>query len=224
MQKLILSLTFIVLVLTNQSVDKTVPQVGSIKGEVVDAKGAPIAGANVFDEPVDSVRIGKEHFVTSNEKGQFLLGHVPVGKTMVIATKVEEGYPDARFAVFSQNETLPIVEVKPGQVASGVVVRLMSKGGTLLGKVISSSSNLAVPDARVNLSRLDHPEWFIETDVGRDGTFKFILPSTPMHFSVISPGFKKWNYEESIFSRDRTPLTLLPESTQELLIHLEPIK
>src|SRR5208337_1529920 len=104
-----------------QSADRH--QVGAIKGEVVDAKGSPIAGAKVFDEPIDAVRIGKDHFTLSDERGLFFLEQVPVGKTMVIATKTEDGYPDARFAVFSGNETLPIVQVASEEVTSNVVVR-----------------------------------------------------------------------------------------------------
>jgi hypothetical protein len=74
-------------------------------------------------------------------------------------------------------------------------------------------SDPAISKARLILSRVDHPEWFIETDPETEGTFEFIFSSRPMHFSVTAPGFKTWNYEDSIFSKNRTPLTVLPEST-----------
>jgi hypothetical protein len=40
--------------------------VGSIKGEVLDAKGSPIAAAKVFDQPLEAARIGKDHFAASD--------------------------------------------------------------------------------------------------------------------------------------------------------------
>lgn len=203
-----------------QSMDTT--QVGSIKGEVVDATGSPITGAKVFDEPMEAVRIGKDHFVTSDEKGRFLLNDVPVGKTMVIATKVEDGYPDARFAVFSGNESFPVVLVRGDQTISAVVVKLLTKGGILTGKVLDARTSLAVRNARVTLSRLDHSNWLIETDVESDGTFEFVIPAMPMHLSIKATGFKDWNYEESTFSRNHAPLTLRSQSKQEIPIYLEP--
>ncbi len=197
-------------------------QLGSIKGEVVDATGSPIAGAKVFDEPMEAVRIGKEHFATSDESGRFLLNDVPVGKTMVIATKIEDGYPDARFAVFAGNEILPVVQVKPDQVTSGVVVKLLAKGGTLIGKVTDARTKVAIPDARITLSRLDHPTWLIEINVEKDGSFRLVIPAMPMHFSVKATGFREWNYEQSDFAKNHSPLTLSPESKQEYAINLEP--
>ncbi len=197
-------------------------QVGSIKGEVVDATGSPIAKAKVFDEPMEAARIGKDHFTTSDENGRFLLNDVPIGKTMVIATKIEDGYPDARFAVFSGNEILPIVEVKPNQVTSSVTVKLLVKGGTLVGRVTDARTKSAVPDARITLSRLDHPNWLIETNVEKDGSFRLVIPAMPMHFSIKAPGFGDWNYEQSAFSRNHGPLILSPGSALEVPIYLEP--
>lgn len=197
-------------------------QLGSIRGEVVDATGSPIAKAKVFDEPMEAVRIGKDHFTMADENGRFLLNDVPVGKTMVIATKIEDGYPDARFAVFSGNEILPLVEVKPDQVTSGVTVKLLAKGGTLAGRVADARTKSAIPDARITLSRLDHPTWSIETNVEKDGSFRLVIPSMPMHFSIKAPGFGEWNYEQSAFSTSHGPLKLSPESKLEIPIYLEP--
>jgi Carboxypeptidase regulatory-like domain len=203
-----------------QSTDSA--QIGSIQGEVLDATGSPISGAKIFDEPMEAVRTGKDHFAMSNENGKFLLNDVPVGKTMVIATKTEDGYPDARFAVFSGNEILPVVQVEPDQVTSGVIVKLLLKGGTLSGKVMDTRTKLAIPLARIILSRFDHPTWAIETNVAKDGAFSLVIPAMPMHFSIKATGFRDWNYEQSDFSKNHSPLRLSPESKQEYPIFLEP--
>jgi len=146
------------------------PQIrfGSVEGKVVDARDMPIPGAKVYDAPMDAVRTGKDHFVVTDEGGRFLLRDVPAGKAMIIATKTEAGYPDARFAVYTSNEVLPVVEVQANQNASGVVVKLLVKGGVLRGRILRSDSKIPISRARVTLSRVDHPEWFIETDAESD--------------------------------------------------------
>jgi hypothetical protein len=199
-------------------------QVGVIGGTVVDGKGIPIAGAKVYDEPLDAVRIGKDHFVLTNHEGRFLLSDVPAGKTMVIATNIEAGYPDARFAVYSGNEILPIVEVRADKTTSDVVVKLLSKGGVLRGKIIDADSGAAVPTARITLTRADHPGWSIETDPASDGAYEFIVPSKPLHFQINAEGYGVWSYEESEFSKGHAPLILAPESTEDISISLKRIK
>ncbi len=199
-------------------------QFGSIKGIVLDAKGNPIPGAKVYDEPIDSVRTGKDHFVETDDSGRFFLTAVPTGKTMVIATKTDLGYPDARFALFSGNEILPTVEVQADHTASDVVVKLLAKGGVLKGKIVDSHSGLPVPISRITLSRIDHPQWLLETNPARDGTFEFVIPAKPMHFEVSAPGYKSWVYEQSAHSRGHAPLMLAPEAKQEIDVYLEPAK
>jgi hypothetical protein len=199
-------------------------QVGSIKGIVLDEKNNAIPGARVYDEPIDSARIGKDHFVETDQSGRFYLTDVPIGRTMVIATNTDLGYPDARFALFSGNEVLPTVEVKAGQITSDVVVKLLAKGGVLKGKILDSLSGLPVRTTRITLSRVDHPEWPMETNPARDGTFKFVIPARPMHFEVRAPGYKTWTYGESALSKGHSPLAIAPGATQEIDIYLERVK
>lgn len=199
-------------------------QFGSIRGLVLNGEGVPIPEAKVYDEPLNTVRIGKDHFVLTDQKGQFLLTDVPAGKTMVIATKIEAKYADARFAVFSGNEVLPIVEVRAGETTPNVTVKLLSKGGVLRGKILDSASKLAVPKARITLSRVDHPEWSIETDPATSGAFEFVIPSKPIHFQVTASGYKPWAYDKSSFSKADGSLTLAPDSTVDVDVYLERIQ
>jgi len=197
---------------------------GAIKGIVVDANGVGIAGAKVYDEPVDSVRVGKDHFVTTDTGGRFVLRDVPVGKAMVIATNIEGGYPDARFAVYSGNEILPTVEVRADEITSNVVVKLLAKGGLLRGRIVDSHSMLPVSKSRITLSRVDRPEWFLETDPENDGSFEFVIPSRPMHFQVAAEGFRTWTYEASGLSENHASLTVGPEEKRNVDVYLEPAK
>src|SRR5579863_2907110 len=89
---------------------------GTVEGVVLDAHGEGISDAKVYDQPMGTARIGKDHYAITDSNGHFVLTDVPAGKTMVIATKVEAGYPDGRFALFSGNEVSPVVEVHPNQV------------------------------------------------------------------------------------------------------------
>lgn len=196
-------------------------QFGSIKGIVVNAEGAPISGAKVYDQPMNAVRIGKDHFVVTDETGRFYLRGVPTGRTMVIATKAEDGYPDARFAVYSGDAVLPVVEIRTDQTTSGVVVKLLRRGGLLRGRIVDSSSRIPVTSSRITLSRVDHPAWSLETDPSSDGTFEFVIPARPMDFRVTAPGFKTWTYAGSQFSKNHGPLIASPDQKLNIDVELE---
>jgi hypothetical protein len=171
---------------------------GSVAGIVVDGSGSPIRGAKVYDEPMDSVRTGKDHFVLTDPTGQFVLKDIPVGKTMVIATTIEDGYPDARFAVYSGDALLPVVQVEAGQRTSDVKVTLLRKGGTLRGRIFDAQSGATVPKARITIARIDHPAWALETDPEDDGRFAFVVPVHPMRIQVNAEGYRTWVSQDSI--------------------------
>ena len=189
---------------------------GSIEGVVVDGSGAPIHGAKVYDEPLNAARIGKDHFTWTDEKGRFLLRDVPAGKTMVIATKLEGGYPDARYALYSGDAVLPTVDVRSAETTTNVLVRLLAKGGKLRGKIVEANSGVPVRRSRITLSRVDHPNWSLETDPADDGTFQFVVPTRPMRIQVVAPGFKPWTYPN--------PIRLDSGEQRDLLVNLERIR
>lgn len=193
---------------------------GSVRGTVLDPSGAAIPGAKVYDEPMGTVRIGKDHFTLSDEAGRFFLEDVPVGKTMVIATKTEAGYPDSRYAVYTSDEVLPVVEVQAGHTTGPVVVRLPSKGGVHTGRIIDARSQLPLPGSRITLSRGDHEGWFVETDPEANGSFAFIIPSKPFHMQVSAPGYKSWTYEQSGLSQNHAPLLIGAEVKKEIIVQL----
>lgn len=202
---------------------RTETQFGSVGGTVLDDKGVPVSDARVYDEPIGTVRIGKDHFVLTDQAGRFLLEDVPVGKTMVIAIKTEAGYPDSRYAVYTSNEVLPIVQVQAAHTTSPVVVKLPAKGGVLTGEIVNSRSHLPVPNSRIALSRVDHQGWFIETDPEGDGSFAFTIPSKPFHLQVSARGFKTWMYEESKYSKNHSPLIIGSERKVRVTIYLDPL-
>jgi hypothetical protein len=199
-------------------------QVGAVAGVVLDDKATPIPGAKVYDEPLGVVRIGKDHFVVTDEHGRFYLKDVPPGNTMLIATKTEWGYPDARFIVYVTNEVLPTVEVRANQTTSDVVVKLLARGGVLRGRIIDAVTKKAIPSARVTISRADRPESYLETDPANDGSFEFLIPSKPTHLSVEAKGYNTWVYERSIFSKDHAPLVIAPGASTNVDVYLEPAK
>ncbi len=194
---------------------------GTVTGVVIDANGTGIPDAKVYDQPMGSVRMGKDHFATTDQQGRFTLTDVSAGKTMIIATKTEAGYPDGRYAVFTGNESSPIVEVHSNQESSNVVVKLLQKGGVILGKIVDKGTNQRVAQARVILARVDHPAWSLETDPENDGTFEFVVPSVPMHITVNAEGFRTWKYEESSLSKNHAPLVVGSEKKVTLEVELE---
>jgi hypothetical protein len=207
------------LLAASQTQSSPVAGFGSVKGTVLDERGVGIPDAEVYDEPMDSVRIGKDHFASTDAEGKFFLTDVPAGKTMVIATKTKAGYPDARYALYTSNEVLPVVEVHPGQVTSEVVVKLAGKGGLMRGQIVDTQTKRPVSQAVITLWRVDHPAWSLETAPDNDGTFEFLIPTRAMHFRVRAQGYKTWEFEA--LSKNHEPLTVVPEGTRNVDVNLE---
>lgn len=166
---------------------------GSVRGQVIDADGVAVAGAEVSAESTEGTG-GTLTVTKTDERGKFLLDGVPQGTNLIIASKPDDFYPDVRFAFFAVDSTgFPRVEVLPGQVTEGVTVRLTQKGARLTGAVLDSQTRQPVTSSRIRLTRRDDPRLYVSTNPDEHGRFDFIVPARPFSLEVSAPGYRTWS-------------------------------
>jgi hypothetical protein len=111
---------------------------GVIKGTVVDPIGKPVEDAVVHETSEDGRPLGGALFrsaTTTDVDGKFVLDHViPAEKVAIWAYKYDDYYEDVMEPfTFKRPKDLkiPVVEVKPGQIITGVRIQFPQKAGKL---------------------------------------------------------------------------------------------
>jgi len=129
---------------------------GAIQGQVVDPSGAPVVGATVTAKDVDR---GTALTTQTNSEGLYILPRVPVGRHEVRAEA--KGFTTAVQPQFTLelNQTAKVdFSMKIGQVTETVevtsVAPLLQTETTMLGTVINSKTNEALPLATRNYVQL----------------------------------------------------------------------
>jgi Carboxypeptidase regulatory-like domain len=191
------------------------PGFGVIAGKVVNQKGLPVEGANVYAAPSGEQRIPpntKLVTAVSDEKGQFLLHHVLAGTNIVMAGKEEEGYCNTLYAPFVENVArLPKVLVEKERISQGVIV-VLSSCAKLSGLVSDLGTGTPIPEAQIHLMREDSQDLDLRTSPDTDGKFQFIVPKVPYTIEVSAPGYKTWK---------KSGITLEPETETNMNVQLE---
>lgn len=171
------------------------PGFGGVKGQVVSELGKPLSGVSVYTQPVDvkNLPVGKLHFVTTNENGDFVLDRVAPGVHLICAFKLEALYPDTGAAALATDlDALPRVLVEGAKLTRGVTVRL-SKGGKLKTMIVDSRTGQPLTNSRIRLSRSEDPRMFTSRGPDEQGRFELVIPSKPFRVEVSAPGYKTWN-------------------------------
>jgi len=168
--------------------------VGAARGQVVDGSGKPISGAVVSFEPTDGVIQGILRTATTDESGAFFLDQIPQGDYVILATKLAEFYPDARFAFFAAGTgDFPKVHVVAHETAQGVLVRLLQKGARLSGTIVDAATGKPVTNARIRLLRQDSPHLSFSSGPDEHGRFDFVVPVQPFVMEVSAPCYRTWS-------------------------------
>ena len=192
---------------------------GAVRGRVVDAVDAPIKDALVSVEPTDGVVQGILRTTETDANGEFFLDQLPEGEDMVLASKVADFYPDARFAFFATGvEEFPRVNISGGKTTQGVVVRLSHRGARLAGAITDSESGKPIITSRILLTRQDDPKLSLSTSPDKQGRFDIIVPSRPFLMQVSAPGYRTWSPAKENGS---AAILLQPESVKEELVQLQ---
>jgi hypothetical protein len=135
---------------------------------------------------------------------------------MVFAGKEEDGYPDPKFAFYS-NLAAPTVTLGPHIPTATVNVQLGAKGGIVsLASVTDAVTKKKLTTASITLRRALNQNFFITTSttVGRI----FVPSSTPVTIEIEAPGYEWWPEPNS-----KREINLKPEEILTLKVELKPI-
>jgi hypothetical protein len=200
--------------------DPGAASLGAVRGRVVDARDAPIKDALVSVEPTDGAVQGILRTATTDANGEFFLDQIREGENMVLASKVADFYPDARFAFFSTGvEVFPRVNISGGKTNQGVVVHLLHRGARLVGGITDSESGKPIITSRIILTRQDNPKLSLSTSPDTQGRFDIIVPSRPFVMQVSAPGYRTWSPVKE--NGVTAAILLQPESVKEELVELQ---
>jgi len=185
---------------------------GSIRGTVVDEKGAPLSQAKVNADALDGrQRASFVRYVETDEQGHFLIDRLEWGNYAVFAMKEESGYPNLGASLYS-NDIFPTVTIASTAPTADLRIQLGPKAGILLGSV-TDATNGGPLNSGFRLTRAAAPDKWLSTSAPPN--YRILLPSsTEVLLEVSAPGFRTW--------APAGPLQLRPGEEQRLDISLEP--
>jgi hypothetical protein len=185
---------------------------GSIRGTVVDEHGAPVGGTKVNASPEEG-RPGSIfiRYVETDSRGRFKINGLTWGRYKLFAKNEAVGYPDMRWAFYSDDK-YPTVVLSPAAPEAEVRFQLGPKAAILRGCITNLLTGAPL-DAAFKLTRAAPPNKWISTSVAPN--YRVLLPpSTDILLEVTAPGFGTWTSPH--------PLRLQPGSETRLNISLEP--
>jgi hypothetical protein len=187
---------------------------GSIRGTVVDEKGAPVPGVKVNADTMDGRMRGTlVRYVDTDSSGHFLVDRLAWGKYRLFTIKKDAGYPNTAFSFYAGHVSpATTVTLTPTTPTAEVRIQLGPRAGVVIGSVVSAQDGAPV-NASFKLTRIASPnEWF-STSVAP--IYRVLLPaSTDVLLEVSAPGFKTWTPGH--------PLRLEAGAEMHLDIQLEP--
>lgn len=185
---------------------------GSIRGTVVDEKGAPVSNAKVNASPVGGWLITKlVRYVETDAQGRFLIDGLTLGKYGIFAMKEEAQYPNLSSSFYSDN-VFPTAVINAAAPTAEVRVQLGPKAAVLTGSITDAINGSPV-DAAFQLTRVVSPsEWL---GCSAPPNYRILLPSSvDVLVEVSAPGYRTWS--------SPAPLRLQPGAEMRLDIQLEP--
>ena len=186
-------------------------QHGSISGRVFNRERKAMAGAVVYAEK-EHFMMGIMPFAQTDEQGMFTITALEPGTYQVYAAKEQDGYPLPTYPFYSGGTVIiPQVSVAAGKVTPDVAVFLAPKALKLTGRVKDAVSNRSINRAQITLRRVDNPNYFFQTGLDAQGSFKILVPAVAVQVEVTAPGYKK---------RDLGTLTMKPTETNSLNVVL----
>lgn len=166
-----------------------------IEGNVVNANGEIVTGADVFAELDGAGGKGISTDV-SDKNGNFSIAIQELGRYTIYGAKEADGYP-LTVSGFHQSVSLlqiPKLNITERKTVSDVVLNLGEQAATIEGIIRDDISGEPVQTAKITLRRVDNPDllYSASTDVMHPGIFKLPVPPVPFDVQVESTGYEPW--------------------------------
>ena len=192
---------------------------GSISGVVVDENENPIGYAEVHIAK-RNLRGGHRFLQmhATDADGRFEISNVPFGTYLVLSGKEKDGYPDTKFAFYS-NLVVPTVTVSPSAPSQSVTVHLGPKAGVIEIGSIKDVSGRTIPSASITVIREEN-NFFITMSTTNQ---RILVPSlTRIIIKLQASGYEDWYYPGVTDGSKRTAIVLQPGETAKIDAELQP--
>lgn len=162
---------------------------GSISGVVLDSADKPLANATVY--AVEKTDMRHQIRVKSDSLGHFVLNDLSTGSVFVDAYKETDGYPYNFFSFFKApgSNTPMEIEVAPGKLSTGLVLRLGARAATLRLDIANEEGSPL--SGTISFVRPDLPGPYKR---GVNSGDEILVPPVPFRLTFDAPGYLSWHY------------------------------
>lgn len=169
-----------------------------IAGQVINAGGEAVAGADVFVESDDAgARVVTD---VSDNDGHFRVKLRELGNYTVYGSKEKDGYPLTVSAFHNQVslDQIPKLHITERKNVENVILQLGQSAAKIEGTVKDALSGRSVGAASIILRRADNPDllYRTSTDAAIPGKFTIVVPTDPFTVMVESRGYDAWTFGE----------------------------
>jgi hypothetical protein len=191
MKKVLLG--FLAMILCTAASARTNEPAQLILGQVFNAEGLPVSNARVIAYPVMPLE-GVLPAAVSDKEGRFSIAVEQMGKFVLAASKMEEGYPNPVNAFYNPTpDALTEVMVEGNQAPPFVTIRLGAKAGKITGRIVDAETNQPVGEVRISLCRVQAPNYCQRHTAQQPlERFQFLVPAVPFTMHVSAPGYEDW--------------------------------
>jgi len=188
---------------------------GQITGTVLDENGQLVAHATVCTSMTTRRATNVICNTSTDQSGQFQIGHLNPGTYGVFATKEQGGY--------SIGHHLPEqkVSITPADPYAEIILRLGPKGGLLVGSVRDTNTGKPVVGSQLRYIALDGTISGT-AELNDHAQFQITVPAkTDLVLVVLAPGYKGWVYADP--ANPSRPVLRLESGEKKLMdVELEP--
>jgi hypothetical protein len=219
----IMILTLCVAALAQQPAESKASAGGAIKGRVLN-EGIPASEATVYAAAIDRPLQGRLPFTHTDSQGRFLLNDLTPGKYTVFAGIKDRIVNPAILSAFmdADPKSRVKIEVLDHQIIEDLELHLAPEPAKLIGQLVDAETGQPVEKAQMLLCREDNPRNCFGTSA--NGRFELPVPSVGFSIKVSAPGYHTWHYGADGSEKRRGILKLSPDSNEELVISLQPVR
>ncbi|MFL6306028.1 MAG: hypothetical protein ACJ72H_21055 [Candidatus Sulfotelmatobacter sp.] len=178
----------------------------SISGHVLYEDGSPVAGAEVewhSFNPVGGIVAAPVH---TDKKRAYRIDNPMVGRGVLSASKVSEGFPNAALRIYGKfgdtgYSSIKELDLKPGVGLHDQDLRFGAPDAVLTLRVVDEKSSRPIK-AQVAIGLPDHPSPMLTDTITEGAVFEFVIPKHAITLRVSAPGYSDWAYRDKSTGRN----------------------